>query len=89
MIEAEQRTSKTWELTPEGQEIIHEGSHEVRVFNSIPSEGLLQSELMVKKKSSSLYTYCFKLLPRNYLFDIICCGSIFSMDLNVSSFLLI
>ncbi|XP_032066414.1 phenylalanine--tRNA ligase alpha subunit [Thamnophis elegans] len=46
VIEAEQRTSKTWELTPEGQEIIHEGSHEVRVFNSIPPEGLLQSELM-------------------------------------------
>ncbi|KAL7988343.1 hypothetical protein Chor_007262 [Crotalus horridus] len=46
VIEAEQRTSKKWELTPEGQEIIHEGSHEVRVFHSIPSEGLLQSELM-------------------------------------------
>ncbi|KAM3846670.1 phenylalanine--tRNA ligase alpha subunit isoform 3-T3 [Vipera latastei] len=46
VIEAEQRTSKKWELTPEGQEIIHEGSHEVRVFHSIPPEGLLQSELM-------------------------------------------
>ncbi|KAJ6657656.1 hypothetical protein lerEdw1_002157 [Lerista edwardsae] len=46
VIEAEQRSSKKWELTPEGQEIVQEGSHEVRVFNSIPLEGLVQSELM-------------------------------------------
>lgn len=49
MIEAEQRTSKKWELTPEGKEIVKEGSHEVRVFNSIPPEGLVQSELMVNE----------------------------------------
>ncbi|XP_060108660.1 phenylalanine--tRNA ligase alpha subunit [Heteronotia binoei] len=46
VIEAEQRTSKRWELTPEGEEVVREGSHEVRVFNSIPLEGLVQSELM-------------------------------------------
>nr|XP_056706638.1 phenylalanine--tRNA ligase alpha subunit [Euleptes europaea] len=46
VIEAEQRTSKKWELTPEGEEVVQEGSHEVRVFNSIPLEGLVQSELM-------------------------------------------
>uniref|UniRef100_A0ABM5FQI2 phenylalanine--tRNA ligase n=1 Tax=Pogona vitticeps TaxID=103695 RepID=A0ABM5FQI2_9SAUR len=46
VIDAEQRTSKKWELTSEGREIVEEGSHEVRVFNSIPSEGLVQSDLM-------------------------------------------
>ncbi|XP_077186017.1 phenylalanine--tRNA ligase alpha subunit isoform X1 [Paroedura picta] len=46
VIEAEQRTSKKWELTPEGEEVVREGSQEVRVFNSIPLEGLAQSELM-------------------------------------------
>ncbi|XP_074836296.1 phenylalanine--tRNA ligase alpha subunit isoform X1 [Carettochelys insculpta] len=46
VIEAEQRSSTRWELTPEGKEIIQEGSHEARVFDSIPAEGLPQSELM-------------------------------------------
>ncbi|EMP37244.1 Phenylalanyl-tRNA synthetase alpha chain [Chelonia mydas] len=46
VIEAEQRSSKRWELTPEGKEIIQEGSHEARVFDSIPAEGLPQIELM-------------------------------------------
>nr|XP_025042866.1 phenylalanine--tRNA ligase alpha subunit [Pelodiscus sinensis] len=46
VIQAEQRSSKRWELTPEGKEIAQEGSHEARVFDSIPAEGLLQSELM-------------------------------------------
>uniref|UniRef100_A0A8D0L8W5 Phenylalanine--tRNA ligase alpha subunit n=1 Tax=Sphenodon punctatus TaxID=8508 RepID=A0A8D0L8W5_SPHPU len=46
LIDAELRSSRHWELTPEGQEVIQEGSHEVRVFNSIPPEGLPQSELM-------------------------------------------
>ncbi|CAM5169811.1 unnamed protein product [Eretmochelys imbricata] len=46
VIEAEQRSSKRWELTPEGKEIIQEGSHEARVFDSIPAEGLPQSKLM-------------------------------------------
>ncbi|XP_006874325.1 PREDICTED: phenylalanine--tRNA ligase alpha subunit isoform X2 [Chrysochloris asiatica] len=46
VIEAELRSSKRWELTPEGEEIAREGSHEARVFHSIPPEGLAQSELM-------------------------------------------
>ncbi|KAJ1172289.1 hypothetical protein NDU88_004136 [Pleurodeles waltl] len=46
IINAEQRSSKHWELTPEGKEIADEGSHEVRVFQSIPDEGMAQSELM-------------------------------------------
>uniref|UniRef100_A0A4W4GT94 phenylalanine--tRNA ligase n=1 Tax=Electrophorus electricus TaxID=8005 RepID=A0A4W4GT94_ELEEL len=46
VIEAEQRSSKHWELTGEGQEIAEQGSHEARVFKAIPEEGLSQSQLM-------------------------------------------
>ncbi|KAF6097486.1 synaptonemal complex central element protein 2 [Phyllostomus discolor] len=46
IIEAELRSTKRWELTAEGEEIAREGSHEVRVFHSVPPEGLAQSELM-------------------------------------------
>lgn len=47
VISAELRSSKRWELTEEGTEIAEQGSHEARVFTSIPLEGLAQSELMV------------------------------------------
>lgn len=47
IIEAEQRSSKKWELSSEGQEIAQEGSQEARVYYSIPKGGLAQSELMV------------------------------------------
>uniref|UniRef100_A0A8B9H5Y1 Phenylalanine--tRNA ligase alpha subunit n=1 Tax=Astyanax mexicanus TaxID=7994 RepID=A0A8B9H5Y1_ASTMX len=46
VIEATQRSSKHWELTGEGREISEQGSHEARVFNAIPEEGLPQSQLM-------------------------------------------
>nr|KAF6400969.1 phenylalanyl-tRNA synthetase subunit alpha [Rousettus aegyptiacus] len=46
IIEAELRSTKRWELTAEGKEIDQEGSHEARVFHSVPPEGLAQSELM-------------------------------------------
>ncbi|KAM4678053.1 phenylalanine--tRNA ligase alpha subunit [Discoglossus pictus] len=46
IIEAEQKSSKRWELSPEGEEIAREGSHEARVFYSLPKEGLSQVELM-------------------------------------------
>uniref|UniRef100_A0A8D3CMC8 phenylalanine--tRNA ligase n=1 Tax=Scophthalmus maximus TaxID=52904 RepID=A0A8D3CMC8_SCOMX len=49
MISAEQRSSKHWELSGEGTEIAEHGSHEARVFGSIPPEGLAQSELMVRR----------------------------------------
>ncbi|XP_042361800.1 LOW QUALITY PROTEIN: phenylalanine--tRNA ligase alpha subunit-like [Plectropomus leopardus] len=46
LISAELRSSKRWELTDEGREIAEQGSHEARVFSSVPLEGLQQSELM-------------------------------------------
>uniref|UniRef100_A0A8C1MHN5 phenylalanine--tRNA ligase n=1 Tax=Cyprinus carpio TaxID=7962 RepID=A0A8C1MHN5_CYPCA len=46
VISAEQKSSKHWELTGEGREIAEQGSHEARVFNAIPDEGLPQNQLM-------------------------------------------
>uniref|UniRef100_A0A7N8YBB5 phenylalanine--tRNA ligase n=1 Tax=Mastacembelus armatus TaxID=205130 RepID=A0A7N8YBB5_9TELE len=46
VISAELRSSKHWALTEEGAEIAEQGSHEARVFRSVPSEGLAQAELM-------------------------------------------
>ncbi|MBN3299604.1 SYFA ligase, partial [Amia calva] len=46
VISAEQRSTKRWELTGEGSEIAEQGSHEARVFDAIPAEGLAQSQLM-------------------------------------------
>lgn len=48
VINAEQRSSKHWELTGEGCEIAQQGSHEARVFHAIPDEGMPQSQLMVR-----------------------------------------
>lgn len=53
VIEAELRSTKCWELTTEGEEIAREGSHEARVFRSIPLEGLVQSELMVGPRAGT------------------------------------
>eukprot|EP00062_Callorhinchus_milii_P026014 gi/632987646/ref/XP_007882670.1/ PREDICTED: phenylalanine--tRNA ligase alpha subunit-like [Callorhinchus milii] len=46
LIEAELRASKHWELTEEGREIAEKGSHEARVYNAIPPNGITQGDLM-------------------------------------------
>ncbi|XP_025921302.1 phenylalanine--tRNA ligase alpha subunit [Apteryx rowi] len=46
VIEAEPRAATRWELSAEGEAVARDGSHEVRVFESLPAEGLPQSELM-------------------------------------------
>lgn len=48
MIEAEARAATRWELSPEGAEVLRDGSAEVRLFRSLPAEGLPQSEAMVR-----------------------------------------
>lgn len=47
MIEAEARSATRWELSPEGAEALRDGSPEVRLFRSLPAEGLPQSDAMV------------------------------------------
>ncbi len=57
MISAEQKSSKCWELTGEGCEIAEHGSHEARVFNAIPDEGLPQNQLMVRDERIAYSLY--------------------------------
>lgn len=47
MIDAEQKSFKTFQLNDEADGIVENGSHEIVVFNAIPKEGILQSALMV------------------------------------------
>ncbi|XP_022256063.1 phenylalanine--tRNA ligase alpha subunit-like [Limulus polyphemus] len=46
VITAEQRSSKQWELTKEGEEVVEKGSHEALVYYNVPEEGISQKELM-------------------------------------------
>ncbi|KAM8987168.1 phenylalanine--tRNA ligase alpha subunit [Ara ararauna] len=46
VIEAEPREATRWELSPEGAEVLRDGSPEVRLFRSVPAEGLQQSDAM-------------------------------------------
>jgi phenylalanyl-tRNA synthetase alpha chain len=46
LIEAEQQSFKVFQLNDEAEHIVTNGSHEAVIFNSIPSDGILQSQLM-------------------------------------------
>lgn len=46
LITVEQQVNKKWELTDEGKTVLEKGSHEVLVFNAIPSEGIAQSVIL-------------------------------------------
>lgn len=48
LIQSEQVSSKQWDLTPEGKEVIEKGSHEALVYYAVPSSGISQAELMVR-----------------------------------------
>jgi phenylalanyl-tRNA synthetase alpha chain len=50
----EQKSLKVFQLNEEAEEIIKSGSHEIVVFNSIPSEGILQSVLMASNPNAKL-----------------------------------
>jgi len=45
VIETEPKTSKAWELTDEGRQIVQNGSHEARVFAAVPADGISQPDL--------------------------------------------
>lgn len=47
MIDFETVNTHKWVLTEEGETIAREGSHEVRVFKMIPSEGLAIIQIQV------------------------------------------
>lgn len=54
MIEYKTLEEEVWVLTGEGQTILREGSHEVKVFNFIPAgeEGIAVSVIKVKTTCS-------------------------------------
>ncbi|KAK7099872.1 phenylalanine--tRNA ligase alpha subunit A-like [Littorina saxatilis] len=46
IVTVEQVQNKYLQLTDEGSEVLENGSHEARVFNAVPQDGILQSDLM-------------------------------------------
>lgn len=46
LIDAEQKDTKHWKLTAEGEKVAANGSYEALVFYAIPPEGILQQQLM-------------------------------------------
>lgn len=55
IIACEQRTNKRWELTEEGKMVLEKGSHEAQVYNAVPENGIVQSELMVSRFRSLIF----------------------------------
>lgn len=49
MVDFETVNTQKWVLTEEGEVIAKEGSHEVKVFKMIPSEGLAITHIQVPK----------------------------------------
>lgn len=46
LLNTTQTSHKSWELTNEGKDVLANGSHEAIVFKSIPSDGILQADLL-------------------------------------------
>ncbi|XP_046331517.2 phenylalanine--tRNA ligase alpha subunit-like [Haliotis rufescens] len=46
LIKVEQRQSKRWDITEEGKEVVANGSHEARVYQVVPEEGITQAQIM-------------------------------------------
>lgn len=53
LLNTEQTSHKSWELTGEGKEVLANGSHESVVYNAIPSDGIAQPDLMKVNVASS------------------------------------
>jgi phenylalanyl-tRNA synthetase alpha chain len=47
LVNVEQLVHKNWELTDEGRAVAENGSHEAVVYNAVPPQGILQSDLTV------------------------------------------
>lgn len=46
LLQTEQTSRKSWELTEEGKFVLANGSHEAGVFNAVPKDGISQADLM-------------------------------------------
>ena len=51
MVDFDTVNTQKWVLTEEGEAIAKEGSHEVRVFKMIPSEGLAITQIQVSSNN--------------------------------------
>ncbi|CAL8084136.1 unnamed protein product [Calicophoron daubneyi] len=54
IILCQQVTESAYELTEEGKQIVENGSHEYRVYCSVPQEGISQKELMEKVPNAKI-----------------------------------
>jgi len=54
IISVEQVSRKHWELTEEGSQVADNGSHEAKVFNAVPPEGIPQPELMASVPNAKI-----------------------------------
>lgn len=61
MVEYKALEEEIWVLTAEGQSILKDGSHEVKVFNFIPvgEEGISVTAIKVKKRILFIYSFVF------------------------------
>lgn len=66
LLQIEQTSHKSLELTKEGKEVIANGSHEAVVFNAIPAEGIAQPDLM--KVSCDFVIFSEENLEPNIIF---------------------
>lgn len=57
MIEYKTLEEEVWVLTAEGQSILKEGSHEVKVFNFVPAgeEGTTVASIKVTRTFGNIY----------------------------------
>lgn len=46
LVDATLISQQKWEITTEGQHIVDHGSHEAAIYNAIPDDGILQSDIM-------------------------------------------
>ena len=64
MVEFKANEEEVWTLTSEGQSILQEGSHEVKVFNFIPAgdNGIAVTAIKVIKGGIEVYSILFCVL---------------------------
>lgn len=55
IINAEPINTTRWQLTEEGDTVAKYGSHEARVYNAVPQQGITREDLMVCYYTSDNY----------------------------------
>jgi phenylalanyl-tRNA synthetase alpha chain len=66
LVDSEQTSTKTWELTDEGKFVAENGSHEASVYKAVPEMGIPQAELM--KSSANAKVGFSKCMSHGWIF---------------------